>query len=405
VRLAVLLALAACGDPPPLTLKYTLTTGPEQRCMNGSVPAQNCLEVAMPCPAVLSVRILAPSDPTEPFVSVCEPIVGRQDLCSIAAIDLPAPATRITSQTLEVQVAVYADADLPHPDDPSVPSCEPATSLVFTGKGLVQDAVPSPAIAGAAFYHPGDATTVVALGCVDAAAIQTKCLGANTLTVHATVSDFDTEVSVPSSLADQLSVLFGEPQAVTIGNTTQYALSPTDAHELSRSMAGTTPSWLGTFDEKLVQAECLEVLEDVAQATPSLVCKPSTSGQQQISMIGTRLAKSTLDQILAVLHDTSFPPEGLTVGVVLDSLSNPVANAMVTTDDPMAQPPFYLSANRLALQAGQTSSNGIFMQTDAKFGSTFTAKGSVGANVTTSGYGGLVEGKVTIVVLQFPPQM
>ncbi len=400
-----LVVLAACGDPPPLTLKYTLTTNSEQLCMAGSAVARDCSEVAMACPAVLSVRILSPSDPTVPFVSVCEPIVqGRPDLCSIDTIDLPAPAMRITSQTLEVQVAVYADADLPRdPTDMTLPSCEPATSIEFTPAGLVQNAAPSPAIAGRAFYHPGDATTVVALGCVDEAAVQTKCLGANSVTVHATVTDFDTEVFVPSSLADQLSVLFGEPQPVTVGATTQYALSPADTHELSRNPTGTTPTWSATIDEKLVQWACLEVLEDVAQATPSVVCRSVTAGQQQVDINGIRLAKSTLDQILAALHDTSFPPEGQVVGIVLDSLGNPVANATVMTDDTMVPPPIYLSANRLSLQAGQTSTNGIFMST-AKFGSTFTARGLSVSQITT-GYGGLVEGKVTIVVLQFPQQM
>jgi hypothetical protein len=402
VRAALLVALAACGDPPPLTLKYTLTTDKYQQCMNGSAVAQDCSQIAMPCAAVLSVRIVAPSDPSEPFVSVCQPItVGRQELCSIAAIDLPAPATRITSQTLQVQVAVYADADLARDQsDPSQPSCEPATNIVFTPDGLVQNAAPSPAIAGAAYYHPGDATTVVALGCVDEAAVQTKCLGANTVQVNATVTDFDTQVSVPSSLADQLSVLFGEPQAITVGANTEYALSPADTHELSRIAAATTPSWGGVVDEKLVQSACVEVLEDVAQATPSVVCKPVAAGLQQVNMIGARLAKSTLDEVLAALHDTSFPPEGMTVGVILDFLGNPVANVKITTDDMAALPTTYLSANRLALQAGATSLNGIFMS-DAKYGSTFTAQG-VNISETQTGYAGRVDGKVTILVMKFP---
>lgn len=410
----MLLALAACGDPPPLTLKYTLTTDSSQLCYANVTTqqlARDCSDVAMPCPAVLSVRILSPSDPTEPYVSVCEPIVqGRMDLCSIDTIDLPAPATRIASQTLEVQVAVYAAADLPpDPNDASQPSCEPATSLVFTPQGLAENAEPSgqpgPAIAGRAFYHPGDATTVVALGCTDEAAVQTSCLGADTVNVTATVTDFDTEVSVPSTLADQLTVLFGEPQPITTSTGTEYTLSPADTHELSRNMSGATPTWGGVIGEKLVQWACLEVLEDVAQATPSVVCKPVTAGQQQVDITGMRLAKSTLDEILAVLHDTDFPSQGLVVGIVLDSLFNPVANAIVTSDDPSASSVTYLTANRLAVQAGGTSSNGIFMQTDARFGSTFTAKGMLSINEITSGTGGLVEGKVTIVVLQFPQQM
>src|SRR5258708_25454066 len=99
----------------------------------------------MLCPAVRSVRILSPNDPTVPYVSVCQSVVGRANLCSIASIDLPPPAVPIPEQTLEVQVAIYADADLPRDQThPSKPSCEPATRLVFTPDGLLQNAAPSP---------------------------------------------------------------------------------------------------------------------------------------------------------------------------------------------------------------------------------------------------------------------
>jgi hypothetical protein len=399
-----LLALAACGDPPPLTLKYTLTQQPDQLCFANiatQTPARNCSDVAMLCPAVLSVRILSPSDPTEPYVSVCQPVVGPMNLCSIAAIDLPAPAVKVPSQTLEVQVAVYADADLPRdPNDPTLPSCEPATSLAFAPDNLPVSTAPSPVIGGRAFYHPGDTTTVVALGCTDEMAIQDpKCIGANTVAVTATVNDFDTEVTVPPSLTTSLTVLFGEPQPITIGANTVYVLSSNEVKALSQTQTSPTPAWGGAVDLKLMASACLEVLEDVPQETPSVVCKQVAAGQNMVDLTGVRLAKPTLDGLLSALQRTQFPPEGLVVGIVLDYLDNPVQGATVSASAGTVR---YLSDNRLQfVLGGTTNTNGIFVSTDAKFGSQFTALGPAPTNFG-DGYGGLIQGKVTIVVLQYP---
>lgn len=393
-----ILALAACGDPPPLQLKYALATKDQVCTASNGQPAHSCSDVAMLCKSVLSVRIISPSDPSTPFVSQCVPVIGRPDLCSIAGIDLPPPTGKIPAQTLEVQVAVYVDSDLDH-DDAGNPICP--TDLQFTPEGLPAEGPPSPAIGGRAFYHPGDTETVVALGCTDEPAIQDPtCVNQNAVAVTADVEDFDSEVSVPPALADQLNVLVGEPQAVTIGATTAYELSPTQTRPLDRKIQGPTPGWGASVDLKLVATVCLEVLEDVPQATPAVTCKRLPSlGVQQLKLTGVRLAKATLDEILTALHLTLFPAQGLVVGIVLDQLGNPVANVQVTVDDPsnpMASV-LALSENRQQVLAGATTSNGIFLSTNAGYGAMF----SVGTR--GSAFGGLVAGKVTTVVLQLSP--
>ena len=50
---------------------------------------------------------------------------------------------------------------------------------------------------------------------------------------------------------------------------------------------------------------------------------------------------------------------------------------------------------------GQTSTSGIFVSQDAVFGSEFGLQGS--SLEATVGYGGLVEDKVNIVVIQLMP--
>jgi hypothetical protein len=103
------------------------------------------------------------------------------------------------------------------------------------------------------------------------------------------------------------------------------------------------------------------------------------------------------------LGRTSFPDTGLVIGVVLDSNGTPptmpmmiAATASDGTPDGTIE---YLSADRRNLIAGGTSANGIFISQDTPYGSTFTANGA--KLQAALGYGGLVEGKVSIVVLQF----
>ena len=117
--------------------------------------------------------------------------------------------------------------------------------------------------------------------------------------------------------------------------------------------------------------------------------------------VGTRLAKATLDNILSVLGLPSFPDKGLVVGIVLDDHGNPAGglqvNASVTGSvTPTIQ---YLSANRHAVGGTVTSSTGIFISEDAPFGTDFSA---TQGSETATAVGGLIVGKVTIVVLQIP---
>jgi hypothetical protein len=399
MRLALaLVALAACSDPPPLEIKYALKTDGTQLCyanLAQQTPAHSCTDVSMLCPSVLDLRIVSAADTTHQFVKVCEPITGRMNLCSIAGINLPAPTSSIAEQTLEVQVAVYRDSDLAH-DDAMNPICP--DGLQFGADGLPESSAPSPAVGGRAFYHPGDTSTVVELGCTDESAIQDPtCVGMNSVLVTATVNDFDSDVSVAPSLADSLSVSIGEPQPVINGMTTQYVLQPTHTRALDRTVVGPIPGWGGAIDLALMSTACLEVLEDVPQATPSLVCKPVTMGQAEVDLPGIRVSKTTLDQILAADTLSTFPPQGLVIGIVLNDLGQPFEGITVTTSDTTAVVS-YLAANRQGLIGGATSSNGIFLSTTAAFGSTFTA---VNGMNQASAFGGLVEGKVTVVVLQF----
>jgi hypothetical protein len=415
-----LVLLAACGPPPPLVVEFQLVppTGATQTCLVGTHVATTCQDVPLRCDATLSIRIIAPDDPKVPYVSLCAPIVQRKDLCEITGILLPQPTRAIPSRTLQVEVAIYPTSllctdpmtgnvicptDVQYDDTTGLPvlavvPCEPSDMACRCS--------PSPAIGGSTYYHPGDRATVVTLGCTDLTKLEDPtCSGPpSTLSVSATVEDFGVEVSVDPTLADQLTVSVGEPQPV-VGMATEYVLNPTSTRALPRTIVQPIPTWGADVDLMLQSSACLDVLEDVAQATASLACVPYTPGTPSVELVGYRLAKPTLDQILAALRLTSFPSQGLVVGIVLDYFGNPAVGYEVRP--PLGSPATveYLSADRTAIIAGMTSMNGIFLSRDAPYLTTFQTHNMAGQVAT--GYGGLVDGKVTIAVVQFtqPPNM
>jgi len=401
MRIALaLVVLAACSDPPPLTIKYALKTEGPQVCyanLASQAVASSCTDVSMVCRSVLDLRIVSANDPNQAYVKLCQEVIGRQNLCSIAGIDLPKPVSTIPEQTLAVEVALYRWDDLAK-DDLLNPICP--TDLAFADDGTPQTSDPTPVVGGRAFYHPGDTQTVVDLSCFDEPALQDPhCLGKNTISVTATVNDFDAGVAVTSMLADNLSVSIAEPTL----QGSQYTITQTQLMNgaLPRTPATAIPSWAGNVELQLMSTACLDVDEGVAESTHTVTCKQVAAKQSQVDLPGVRLSKSSLDQILGALGATTFPEEGLVVGIVLDQLGNPYPDVNVTANDGTPTPPTvsYLAMNRSGLITGATSNNGIFLSTDAPYGTTFTAHGpSMNQPV---GFGGLVAGKVNIVVLQF----
>ncbi len=400
---------AACSDPP-LTLRYRVTAAPEAACLDAdSKQVTSCSDVTMACRAAISIRIFNPSEPASPYITVCQELTGQPNLCSIAGVDLPQPAVPVDAQTLEVEVAVYPSNRLTTDSLTGQLICP--SDVAFDAHGFPEAAIqpcdastgvcqPTPAIGGVAFYHPGDAETVVDLGCVDLAQLDDlACTGGVAVAVRSSVDDFDTEVSVSSTLADQLTVAIGEPKPVSLTNgDTFYQLNAIDLTPLTRVTGQTVPGWSGTLGSQLATA-CTTVLEDVAGSTTTVRCRPIpdsvyTIPNPTIDTSGTRLSKPTLDGILAALGAPSFPSTGLVVGVVLDANGNPQSNLTVSTSQGTVS---YLSADRTGLQA-RTSTNGVFLSEDAPFNSTFSVSSG---GLTASGLGGLIEGKVTVVVLQF----
>ena len=398
--LVFLLALAACSDPP-LALRFRVTSKPGGACYNtAGMKLTTCSDVTMMCHAVVSIRIFNPNDSLAPYISVCKELTGQPNLCSIAGVDLPQPTQQVNEQTLAVEMVVFPFD--PSMKDPVTGELTCPTGVQFDADGFPIAAVepciagmacpPTPAIGGIAYYHPGDAETVVDLGCTDLTQLNNAmCSNLNQIPVTATVSDFDTGVSVQPSLGDRLSVYLGEPTAMVDAGT-HYSLSPLIV--LARTKEGPIPFWGDSVDNTFVEDVCLGVLEDAAQTTATVTCQPFNSKLKTLEMTGMRLAKSTLTQVLGAISEPAFPEQGLVVGIVLDSLGDPVEGANVSATGGSI---VYLSSDRQNIITGGTSSNGIFVSQDAPFKTTFSYSAGLQSAV---GLGGLVDNKVTVVVLK-----
>lgn len=381
------LGLGAC-EPPSPTLRLRLAEGPAQMC-----PSTNCAEVDMACSTWISIRIVDPGDPQAPYLSQCVPVPAnnRKNVCAMASVDLE--AVPLPLRDLEVQVAVYHESAI---------VIDPMTGEGMCPANVQYDAVNgfpvpptsstiAPALGGRTYYRPGDEEIIVTLGCTNLEAINAAtCEGAANVMVAATVEDFDLRLLVGQAEASRLSVGVGEPSS----SDNRFVLNPGDVTPLDQT--GTMAAWTGEVDALFMATACLSVLDDTPQSTTSLTCQRATVLADDLTFTGVRLAKSSLDQILATLGLTQFPAQGLTLGLVLDRNGNPLANQVVQVPGGTIQ---YLSADRNSIGGTATTASGVFVSQDAPFGTMFST--TSGQFATATALGGLVDGKLTITILRF----
>lgn len=404
LSIAALIVLVAACDSPVLRLRFALTDGAVYECISSrdGNATTDCSEINMICDSVLSIRIVPPNQLDFPYVTVCEAPPPRPPttLCSIASITLPQPTVPIPEQVLEVQIAIFKRETLKRDADGKFicPRVEFAANNLPKPAVACFESDPSqcparPAVAGRAYYYPGDEETVVSLGCTDLSLLNgPACVSTNTLPATATVNDFDTWVPVSAPTAARLTVSIGEPRP---DQNNLFTLTGTQP--LMGPSSGVPPTWSGDLSAVPQNYYCVEVFEDIPQATRSVVCRQVPPMFSRIDIVGALLSKDTLDDILGALDTPVFPGTGLVVGVVLDEFNNPIAGAKVTPTCGSSQTCTvrYLSADRTTLTTDGTSSNGIWLSTDAPFGTLFSRQGQI-----QTVFGGLVQGKVTIVVLQ-----
>ncbi|HSK03266.1 MAG TPA: hypothetical protein VK932_18570 [Kofleriaceae bacterium] len=401
---SVIAGLAAC-DGDTLRIALQISAGPVQACPSSAVPAAPaCGDVPMLCDAVLDVRIVRPSSPDEAYLSSCTliPRDRKRDLCSIEHINLP--AGQLPKETLEVQVMIWPREAVKEAD-PSTGELDcreiygRPVSVGFGVHGFPEEAVPSPALGGRAFYHPGDDLTVVTLGCSDLAAVnRPSCAGQ--IEIRAGVTELDAPLqSVTPVVAAELLVSVGEPRYVA--NRDHHEWSPLKALDLEAGAppGPADPRWGEAVEVLAIEDSlCVQVIGGQGANTATVRCGRIDPVERKLELTGTWLPRPRLAQILAGLGLTEPPAQGMTIGVLLDEKGALAAGYQIrTSPDSLVQ---YLTPTSQVVPGGTaTTSAGLFVSMDAPYGADFRA--SQGEQLPSAlGIGGRVHGKVTIVVLQ-----
>lgn len=403
LALGLAAGLAACGDDT-LRIAFQISAGPVQACPSSAVPAAPaCGDVPMLCDAVLDVRIVRPASSDEAYVSACTPIPRdrERDLCSIEHINLP--ARQLPKETLEVQVMIWPREAVKADPSTGALDCREIygrpVSVGFGVHGFPEEAVPSPALGGRAYYHPGDDLTVVTLGCSDLAAVnRPSCSGQ--IEIRAGVTELDAPLqSVTPVVAAELLVSVGEPRYVA--NRDHHEWSPLKALDLEAEAppGPADPRWGEAVEVLAIEDSlCVQVIGGQGTNTATVRCVRIAPAARKLELTGTWLPRPRLAQILAGLGLTEPPAQGMTIGVLLDEKGAPAAGYQIrTSPDSLVQ--YLTPAGQVVPGGTATTSTGLFVSMAAPYGTDFRA--SQGEQQPRAlGIGGRVQGKVTIVVLQ-----
>ena len=122
----------------------------------------------------------------------------------------------------------------------------------------------------------------------------------------------------------ELGVAVGEPHAVgsvyTIGSNETYALAPQDDGGLA--------TWTGIAPQAFDRFVCIDTLENAAATTATLRCVPATGARVYPDLIGAWLPSARLAELLGLLGASRVPPQGLTLGVVIERVAyRPLRNS------------------------------------------------------------------------------
>ncbi|HLU67728.1 MAG TPA: hypothetical protein VKZ63_15700 [Kofleriaceae bacterium] len=395
----VALALpAGCSPTPedlgPFAIHLALDTTSEGSLCRSA----RCQDYGMSCGAVLSTRIRDTENGDVLVANSCEEVPPSATLCGLSG---PPSQTffNIPPHRLRIEVAAWR-RDVLTPNPGQALSCPDGD--LFTLQGTVRpDFAPQPAFAGAAYFDAGseDKVAEIRLSCSDPDQLDLgECGLTRTTLVRVGVEDIETALDITSRQAQNLTVGVAEPRPMPDGQGgTRVVIDGGDTIALSL-VDGPVPSFANEVEGPFGETMCAVIVDLTPQSTAAVGCGTFPPGESPIDLRGVLVAKSTLDQILAAMDRTSFPPDGLVVGRVVDHTGAPLSQVAVTPSSGTVE---YLSPDRSALIGAETSSSGLFIARDVPFGSTWTAIHSVdGRREEGELRAGLVSGKVTPLIIR-----
>jgi len=392
IAAAALLA-GACGPSSDhFGIHLQLTQGSEYRC-----PSPVCTGIPLACNAVVSLRIVDAADPTLVYLSKCLPINNATNLCGVGALDLGV-TNPVPNRMVRVEVLVWPRV--------AVPDLMCPADVEFDARNMPVSIEPAPAIGGQSYFMPGSSSTAdVELGCIDITALSdASCRAPGTVSVGATVDDFNTGVTLSPNDSVNVSVAVGEPKARTNPDTQQieWELGPSDVTTLDRIPTMPVPTWRNMAVEASFQrAACILVLQDGPQETPAITCHAASKDQRELEFRSFRLLKQTLAEAFNALRLPGVPDQGIVVGKVVDHNGNPLAGVTVI---PSAGRISFIATDGTVDPGNVTTSTGMFVSRDVPFDATWSASDGHGNGPSEKPViGGLVAGKATVVFIQLEP--
>ncbi len=380
-----LLALAAC-QPEANRFSIELVLDIEG-CGGGS-----CENLAMACDAEVLVRIVPTDDSTaQPFLITCQRITGGSDFCEVGKLNLSS-LPDIPNQRVEIQVGVWRyDGTL---------DCGP---LSFAPTGSIdRNRQPYPVVGGRTFFEVGSSElATVHLECLNAPELNAKeCGPPESVDVAIGVNNIDLAVAVDPKIAAELKVSVGAPSPIPGG---WRLVAPVELEDTSSSPPNL---WTVPADKTVAfdGVACAQVERaSLPKRAATVTCTPVEPDITELSMIGWYVDTQTLQQIRTALGLLSPPAAGMVVGLVLrpDGIQ-PMAGVVVTASPPGATVHYLSEDMSTTVGVTSTQSSGLFVSLDADFLTSWSGRQVLpGLQVTEQpGFGGLLSGNVTVVVLR-----
>jgi hypothetical protein len=287
----------------------------------------------------------------------------------------------------------------------------PDNVFSFQGEPLENGDFPQPALVGSTYLDVGrEQLASVTLACSDPDQLDAAECKPEVTSVIAVVDAMSTSLPVPTWQAENLDVSVGEPRAITDdeGVVIKSVLEPSDTYDLD--VVGVIPPyWTGEDLPGFASHGCVLVLDRLPpRAVTSVACQRKEDFEQgeagEDTLHGLLLSDNTMENILiAAGMEDIFPDEGLVVGRVVSDVGAPVESVRVSTDDPDATVE-YIADDWAHTTGDATAGNAYFISRNATWPSHWTAEHTICGHHEDGTYvAGLIEGKVTVLLLRLEP--
>jgi len=302
----------------------------------------------------------------------------------------------LPAKRVRVEVAIWSPEDL---DD----TC-PVGPMFDLGGLPLSTFDPQPAFAGSRIFDAADeglSFASVELACFDSDPLG-QCGGGQT-DIVARVDDLDTLLFAPALAAANLQVSVAIPRAQPGGGgDTVFVIDAADDYDLDLTRTVPVPEFGAAVPSSFPDLACILVLDVAPQSTTAVTCTELSGAEPNLELTGYLVGKLRVEQILTTLGEGSFPQSGLVIGRVVDDINQPSAGVTITATTPSGGQAevLYPSEDFSSFDAvGPTSSHGFFVSRDAPFGTAWSALHSDGRQEERVVRTGLVQGKVTALVL------